>query len=71
MRNDHQLHHDDGIPTFEPWLAVAAGALVPAFLALFLPPAFLVPLIVATAGMFAWSGVMWRRQSVRRRGAEP
>jgi len=46
-------------------------SLVPAFLALFLPPLFLVPLIVATAGMFAWSGVMWWRQSVRRQGAEP
>ena len=70
MSNNAQLQ-DDGIPTFEPWLAVAAGALVPASLALFLPPAFLVPLIIATAALFAASLMMWWRQSNRRQGAEP
>ena len=70
MSNNPQLH-DDGIPTFEPWLAVAAGGLVPAALALFLPPTFLVPLIVATIALFAASLVMWRRQSNRRQGAQP
>ena len=71
MRNDQQLRHDDGIPTFEPWLAVAAGALVPAALALFLPAGFLVPLIVATVALFALSLAMWWRQDAPRRGAEP
>jgi len=65
MRNDQQSQNTDGIPTFEPWLGVAAGALVPAALGLFLPAAFLIPLIVATVGLFAASGVMWWRQSRR------
>ena len=69
MSKNPQLQ-DDGIPTFEPWLGVAAGGLVPAALALFLPPAFLVPLIVATVALFAASVVMWWRQSNRRQGAE-
>jgi hypothetical protein len=71
MRNDQQLQQDDGIPTFEPWLGVAAAALIPAGLTLFLPATFLVPLIMATIATFALSLVMWRRQTVRRRGAEP
>ena len=70
MRNNQQLRQDDGIPTFEPWLAVAAGALVPAVLLLFLPGTFLVPLIVATVAMFAISLAMWWRQDTRQRGAE-
>ena len=70
MSNNPQLH-DDGVPTFEPWLGVAAAALVPAALGLFLPPAFLVPLIIATVALFAASLVMWWRQSNRRQGAEP
>ena len=70
MSNNPQLQ-DDGVPTLEPWLSVAAGALVPAALALFLPPVFLVPLIIATVALFAASLVMWWRQSNRRQGAEP
>lgn len=70
MSNNQQIQHDDGIPTFEPWLAVAASALIPAALALFLPATFLVPLIVSTVALFALSLVMWRRQSVKRQGAE-
>jgi hypothetical protein len=70
MHNDQQLRQDDGIPTFEPWLAVAAAALIPAVLLLFLPSMFLIPLIVATVAMFALSLTMWWRQDARRRGAE-
>lgn len=70
MHNDQQLQNDDGIPRFEPWLAVAAAALLPATLSLFLPAVFLVPLIVATAALFALSLVMWWRQGGRRQGAE-
>ena len=71
MPENSQFTRDDDVPTFEPWLAVAASALIPAALALFLPPTFLVPLIVATLGLFALSLLMWRRQSMKRRGAEP
>ena len=71
MRNDQNLQLNDRIPTFEPWLAVAAAALIPAALLLFLPATFLIPLIVATGAMFALSLTMWWRQDARRRGAEP
>lgn len=71
MHNDQQSRNIDGIPTFEPWLGVAAAALIPAALALFLPAVFLVPLIVATVGLFALSLVMWWRQSRPQQGAEP
>lgn len=70
MHNNQQLDKDDGIPSFEPWLAVAAGALVPSALSLFLPSTFLVPLIIATVAMFALSLVMWRRQRGSGQGAE-
>ena len=70
MHNYQQLRQDDGIPTFEPWLAVAAAALIPAVLLLFLPSMFLIPLIVATVAMLAISLTMWWRQAARRRGAE-
>jgi len=52
-------------------IGVAAAALIPAALSLLLPATFLVPLIIATIATFALSLVMWWRQTVRRRGAEP
>jgi hypothetical protein len=71
MSNHQQQLSDDGIPGFEPWLGVAAASLVPAALALFVPAAFLVPLIAATVGLITLSGVMWWRQSNRPPEAEP
>jgi hypothetical protein len=71
MSNQNQPRPDDGIPSFEPWLGVASASLVPAALALFLPPVFLIPLIVATVGLFALSLAMWWRQGRSRQGAEP
>jgi hypothetical protein len=70
MSEDQQIQHDDGIPGFEPWLGVAAAALVPAALSLFVPAAFLVPLIIATVALIVTSLVMWRRQESSRRGGE-
>ncbi len=69
--NQQHVQHDDGIPTFEPWLGVASAALVPAALSLFVPATYLIPLIVTTVALIATSLVMWRRQDSRRRGARP
>jgi hypothetical protein len=62
MSNKQQGPHNDGIPSFEPWLGVAAAALVPAALSLFVPSTLLVPLIVATVALIVTSLVMWWRQ---------
>ena len=70
MSENQQIQPDNGIPSFEPWLGVAAAALVPAALSLFVPAAFLVPLIIATVALIVTSLVMWRRQDSRRRGGE-
>jgi hypothetical protein len=59
--------HDDGLPRFEPWLGIMASAFIPVLIALFVHPRFLMPLIVATVGLFVAGLVMLRRQTIRRR----
>jgi hypothetical protein len=64
--SEYQNTHDDDGPRFEAWLGVSAGSLVPVIVALFAPPAFLVPLIATTALLFAAGLIMLRRQTAHR-----
>ena len=61
--------HDDS-PRFEPWLGVLASSVVPEIIAMYLPPPFFIPAIIATAGLFLTGLLMLRRQTQRRLLAE-
>ncbi len=61
-----QASHDEDIPRFEPWLGVLFASLLPVIVALFVPHAFAVPLIVMTVLLFVAGLVMLRVQSQRR-----
>lgn len=63
----YQASHDEDIPRFEPWLGVLFASLLPVIVALFVPHAFVVPLIVTTLLLFVAGLVMLRFQSQRRR----
>jgi hypothetical protein len=65
--SNHPNSHDDGIPRFEPWLAVMAASIVPVVIALCVHSRFLMPLIVTTVALFLASLLMLRHQTVRRR----
>ena len=67
MPNHETLNNDT--PRFEPWLGVMGSSFVPAAAAVFVPPVFLVPLIVLTALLFGASLAMLWRQSIRSREA--
>lgn len=63
--SNYQASHDEDIPRFEPWLGVLFASLVPVIVALFVPHAFAVPLIVMTVLLFVAGLVMLRLQSRR------
>ena len=63
--SEYQNTHDDGIPRFEPWLGMIAGAVLPLGAAFFFPKAFPL-LLVITVLLFVGGLIMLRVQSVRR-----
>jgi uncharacterized membrane protein YfcA len=72
--SNYENHHADDVPRFESWLVVMASSFVPATVALYLPPKYLVPLVTMTAVLFAAGLFMLRRQTLRRareRGESP
>jgi hypothetical protein len=66
--SEYENPHED-IPRFEPWLGVMLSAVVPALATVYVPRAFLIPLIIATAALFTGSLVMLRRQTLARERA--
>jgi hypothetical protein len=50
-------HDDASVPRFEPWLGVAAAALVPLSVMFVLPPSFLFPMI-GLAGLLLLTGIV-------------
>ena len=65
--SQYQNPHDEDIPRYEPWLGVMASSFIPVTIVLYLGGRFLVPLISASALLFAASLVMLRRQNIRQR----
>jgi len=65
-KNSHYQNGDDDGPRSEPWLGVMATSIVPLVIAANVHGRYLVPLVVATIGLFVAGLVMLRRQTTRR-----